>query len=511
VSRHARIPALIALVALALVACGSRVEPLPQAGGFIGGPSTGPTQPSGVTDLVPTTGPTGITSTGPGTVLPSTTASPILPNCRGGATDTGVTSKTIKLGLIASLNGPLQGQFDSAVEAVDSHFRMINEAGGICGRSIQLVVRDDSGDGATNLRVAEQLATEEKVFAFVGSHSAPDDSGIAKTSAKYKIPDIGFPLTWERAENPYSYGVPGQLQRETIGIGASGSKYLNKVNGITQMAIFWLRESEVSILNAWAFESAMKQATHNKIEICHEQPSGVLDNNYTNYVVSMKGKCDAATTAVYSTMENNANIKLAIAMSDQNFHPKVFAPTFTSYQPKFITDANGATEGAYLAMPQVPFERLEQPLSAWTPGTYELKRYVDALNRFHPSHYPPGSFGAPAWGDAALFVQAAASCGARLTRPCLLRQLDTMGPFSANGLLVPTRPSDHHIYTADLIVQVRGGKFVEIRQDDKGGPPGGPDFWDVSALINWQKYYCENKSEFHNTAEKDKLITYRPC
>src|SRR5207248_9723099 len=92
--------------------------------------------------------------------------------------DQGVTPTEIKLGLVAALTGPLPGQFDSAVEATDSFFRAINDAGGICGRKITLLIRDDNGNGQTDKDVATKLVTEDKIFAFVGSVSAPDDSGI---------------------------------------------------------------------------------------------------------------------------------------------------------------------------------------------------------------------------------------------------------------------------------------------------------------------------------------------
>ena len=508
----------ISVIAFVLVACGSRVVPLsqgliqgnglpsvgPSVGpGASGGPSTGPT-------TGPVTGPVGVPTVAPGIVNAACHAKT--------APAQGVTATSIKLGLVAALTGPLPGQFDSAVEATDSFFRAVNDAGGICGRKITLLIRDDNGNGQTDKDVATKLVTEDKIFAFVGSVSAPDDSGIAQVSKQYKVPDIGFPLSWARAENAYAYGAPGQLQRETIGLNANGSGYLNKLHGVKQVAIFWLKESEVSILEAYGFESAMEQQTGNKLKICHEQPSGVLDSNYTNYAVAMKGDCDPANgpVAVYTTMENNSNIKLAKAMRDQGFTPAVFAPTFSSYLPSFITDAGGSTEGAYIPMPQVPLERLtDTPQSQWTPGTYELQRYINALNRYHPSHHPPGSFGAPGWGEAGLFATAAAKCGDALTRACLFQQLNTMGPYSANGFIVPTTPSDHHIYTADLIVQVRNGKFVEIKPGDRSGPPGGPDFWDKSTLVNWQKYMCDNQNAknpdgtplFPNMSAKKALLT----
>ncbi|HEX9775682.1 MAG TPA: ABC transporter substrate-binding protein [Actinomycetota bacterium] len=503
--RRAGSGAFFAACALVLVACGARVPPLEQAGVVV--PTGGAVPTSGPATGLPTAGPsaTAIPTTGTGPIP----FDPVTPaNCKPGKGDVGVTDTTIKLGLIASKTGPLPGQFDSAVEAVDAYFKGLNEAGGICGRLVDLEIRDDGGNGNNNLQLAESLAREEKIFAFVGSHSAPDDSGIAKVSKRDRIPDIGFPLTWERAENPFTYGVPGIVQKNTIGVGATGSKYLNKVNDIKQIALFWLKESEVSILNAWAFEAAMMKATNNGLTVCHEQPAGVLDNNYTNYVVSMQGNCrpENGNVAVYSTMENNANIKLAKAMKGQGFKPKVFAPTFTSYLPSFIEDAEGATEGAYIAMPQIPIERLQAPESTWSEGTYELKRYLDTLYRFVPRPHPPGSFGGPAWAQAALFTEAAARCGPDLTRDCLFRKLDTMGPFSDHGFVAPNDPASHHVYTADLIVQVRDGRFTEIRPNDRSGPKLGPDFWDDSELFDWQKYYCANKGKFPNTAEKDALI-----
>lgn len=508
--RHRTVAFIVAALAV-LAACGPRVDPL-SVGDTTGGPlGPGAVNPTAAPGEQATQGPQGVATAGP--AGPGGPQGAILPNCSGGATDTGVTGSTIKLGLIATLTGAISGQFDSAVQAVDSYFRAVNDAGGICGRKIELLIRDDNGNGANNLTIAKKMVEEQKIFAFVGSTSAPDDSGIAKVSKKYRVPDIGFPLTWERAENPYAYGVPGQLQRRTIGEGASGSMYLNRVNGIKQVAIFWMKESEVSILNAWAFEAAMIKTSGGKIRICHEQPTGVLDNNFVNYVVRMQGKCDPANgpIAVYSTMENKSNIKLARDMRGQEFKPKLFAPTFASYQPSFINDAQGATEGAYIAMPQIPFERLSLPRSQWSKGTFELERYVTTLRKYYKRPAPFGSFGAPGWAMAALFVEVAKRCGAQLTRACVFKELNTMEPFSANGFVTPTRPSDHRIYTADLIVQVRNGRFTEIKPPQTSGPPGGPDFWDRSKIMNWWDYYCANKSKFPNTEEKDDLYLGEYC
>ncbi|MBI4729817.1 MAG: ABC transporter substrate-binding protein [Acidobacteria bacterium] len=502
-----RVAASVATIALVGAACGARVEPLgrgPYDPGIY--PGAGETAgqvpgPGATTGTDPGTGPTGPGgSTGPG--------QPQQPSCRGGASDTGVTASTVKIGSIITITGPLPGQFNAARDAVDSYFKMVNEQGGVCGRSFQLLIRDDGGDTGNNARVARQLLDEDHVFAFVGSHSANDD-GMASVLCDKPVPDIGFQLGWKHTVCKNTYGVPGQLQKRRTGGAAAGTTYLNEKYAVEQVAIFWLQESEVSILSAWSFEAVMLRAKPD-LKICYEQQTGVFETGFFNYVNNMKDRCDpAAKTAVYSTMENNSNIRLAKAMDSQGFKPAVFVPTSTSYLPSFISEAEGTTEGAVLEVPQLPFERCAERGGKPVPPctSPELARYVAAINRFHPSSPRPGSFGAGAWGQAALFVEAARSCGANLTRRCVLRHLDARPPFSANGLLSPARPGFHEIYRAGLLLRVQGGHFVEMpRPANHPGPPEAPDFWNMSKRFDWWDYYCANKGKFPNTAQKDKYI-----
>ncbi len=434
---------------------------------------------------MPSTGPTTGSGAAPG--LPPGLAG-TNPNCHGGATDRGVTANSIKLGLVAAKTGSFPGQFDPNVEAVDAYTKMINAAGGICHRLLQLYIRDDGGNRGNDETRALELAKEVGIFGFLGSISAPDsDGGVAKVSRDYQLPDVGFPLSYERSESKLTYGVPGQLQRNLIGVAASGSEYLNRLYGVKQIAIFW------------------------------EQESNVFDNNFGTYASRMGTQCPTSggPLAVYTTMENSNNVKLADAMLQQGVPHKVYAPTFTSYLPAFTKDERGnprrSTEGAYIAMPQIPFERCASVDDKGRPvppcAHPELDRYVRALRRFEPGFKVPGSFGAPGWGQAALFVQAVAKCGANLTRKCVLKEIDSINSFSDNGFLSPTRPADHKIYSTDLLVQVRNGRFVEIQPNNKGGPAGASDFWDVSHLFDWWDYYCHHKPDFPDRDEIDQFVT----
>ncbi|MGH2786074.1 MAG: ABC transporter substrate-binding protein, partial [Actinomycetota bacterium] len=157
--RTFRIAAFASLLTIVVAACGSRVVPLSDAqspGG--GGPIDNPTATG-----VPTTIGTGTTANPTGVpTIPGIIGPGANPNCRGGATDRGVSATTIEVGLIAAKTGPFPGQFDPTVEAVDAYLKMINAAGGICGRKFHLTIRDDQGNGTNNKTAALELANEIK-------------------------------------------------------------------------------------------------------------------------------------------------------------------------------------------------------------------------------------------------------------------------------------------------------------------------------------------------------------
>ncbi len=111
----------------------------------------------------------------------------------GGTTATG---DTIKIGLVASLNGPnLAWGKDSqagALMAVDE----INEAGGINGKKIELVVQDSNSKAEEGKTAAEKLLSEG-VIGMLGEVA----SGITLQMKEVTVPK-GIPLVAIGATNP---------------------------------------------------------------------------------------------------------------------------------------------------------------------------------------------------------------------------------------------------------------------------------------------------------------------
>lgn len=68
--------------------------------------------------------------------------------------------ETVKLGIIFPLSGGSGPQGQNTVKAVESMTAMINEAGGVLGKQIELVVRDDESTPAVGVAKANELVAE---------------------------------------------------------------------------------------------------------------------------------------------------------------------------------------------------------------------------------------------------------------------------------------------------------------------------------------------------------------
>jgi branched-chain amino acid transport system substrate-binding protein len=97
----------------------------------------------------------------------------------------GVTDKSVKIGFISALTGVAGPNYQNAAKGCEARVDAQNAKGGVNGRKIDLVTVDDKSSGA-NLAAAQDLATNQKVFAVV------DNSPFDFLSYRYLL-DKGIP------------------------------------------------------------------------------------------------------------------------------------------------------------------------------------------------------------------------------------------------------------------------------------------------------------------------------
>lgn len=103
-----------------------------------------------------------------------------------GASSPSLAQQPIRIGASMALTGKyaLQGGYGrDGYQLCQKH---VNAQGGVLGRPIEFVIRDDASDEKTAIRVYEKLITEDRVDAVLGPYSSPITDAVADVTEKHR-------------------------------------------------------------------------------------------------------------------------------------------------------------------------------------------------------------------------------------------------------------------------------------------------------------------------------------
>jgi len=97
-----------------------------------------------------------------------TAAVPVGPAVRG------VTDREIRFGMSANLSGAAKENGRQMKLGIDLAFNRVNDAGGVNGRMLKLIVADDGYEPARTVENMKQLHDKDQVFGFIGNTGTPN-------------------------------------------------------------------------------------------------------------------------------------------------------------------------------------------------------------------------------------------------------------------------------------------------------------------------------------------------
>ncbi len=110
----------------------------------------------------------------------------------------GAIAQDIKIGLVAALTGASAQSGEAITRGLAIAIDELNAKGGIMGRKVTLVRRDDESSPPKGLAAARELISNEKVAALFGGIDSPVSLAIIPVVNKEKMPFIGV---WAAATN----------------------------------------------------------------------------------------------------------------------------------------------------------------------------------------------------------------------------------------------------------------------------------------------------------------------
>lgn len=429
-----------------LTACGTRlpdsdfVQSQQQAGapGEVGpSASAGPGgTASGVGGSSANSGGTG--SGGVGGSAPGASISPGAPGPQSGpntASDVGVTPTTITIGNIASKTNPFDPRaFVGPEYGLEAFVHWTNAHGGIHGRKLVLRTCDDQGSGDQNVRCVHQLIDSDHVFALV-SNAILTYSGADYVNAK-AVPDVGSqPIDNAYNKYPHLWDIYGEdYPRDGKQIGFNGKLY----GGTEVYKYFSQRFPKVpKIAGVVEYNQTASQRFGDSIAAGLQKEGYKVVKKVVNFAlpdydsVAIDFK-NNNVQYVYDTIDRGGNIRLCKALDDNQVHLTAKVLTTQSWEQSIGSD--------YKDSPRCRNEM-------WATGNtrnYEDTKYP-GVRDFREQMSADGHGGSDDLSDWALegwaggqwFADAAASCGATLTRRCLEAFVNSGKPYDAGGLLTP--------------------------------------------------------------------------
>lgn len=130
----------------------------------------------------------------------------------GGAADApapGVTDDTVTIGTHQPLTGPAAAGYSSISAATQAYFDYVNSTGGVNGRTIEYLVKDDGYNPATTQTVVRELVQDDDVFAILNGLGTPTHTAVLEYLNQKKVPDLfvaSGSTSWNQPEKyPYTF------------------------------------------------------------------------------------------------------------------------------------------------------------------------------------------------------------------------------------------------------------------------------------------------------------------
>ena len=150
----------------------------------------------------------------------------------------GVTDTEIRIGNIMPYTGPLAA-FASIGRAEAAYFDMVNERGGINGRKIKFISRDDSSNPRTAIEHTSELVEQERVHLMFGSFGTPSNLATRTYLNERSIPQLFVASGDEEWAHPKRFPWTMGWQPTFRAEGRIYANYIQAAYPSKKIAVLW--------------------------------------------------------------------------------------------------------------------------------------------------------------------------------------------------------------------------------------------------------------------------------
>jgi len=364
----------------------------------------------------------------------------------------GVSDTEIKIGQTVPYSGPASA-FSSYGRVMTGYFKMINEAGGINGRKINLISLDNAFSPPKAIEQTRKLVEDDGVLADVGTVGTTPNVAIQKYLNGAKVPHIFVSAGGRRFADPQNFPwtvpmYPGfEMEGKTFG------QYILKHRPAARIAVLYQNDDYGK-----DFLVGLKAALGDKIKIVAEVAYEITEPTIDSQIVRLKDS-GADTLLYFSTPKFTAQGLRKV--KETGWTPLQFlaSPTNsvkTVLEPAGFENAQGIMTTQFTKQAGDP---------AWADDP-EVKEYVEFMKKWVPNDNPGDFVALSGYINVQGIVQAITKCGDDLTRENLLKQATSMKgarlKMMLPGIQLNTTPQDYAPYEALRMAKFEGASWKLI-------------------------------------------------
>ena len=335
---------------------------------------------------------------------------------------------TIKIGAIISLTGTYAGLGQPEKNALEMEVARINEAGGVNGKSIEVIYEDDATDEAKAVAAASKLIEQDKVVAIIGATGTGQTMAVRGDVQRAAIPQVsmagGTVIT--NPVDPLVFATPWS---NTIVVPFT-LDYL-KAQGITKIGL--ITDSGGFGKDGAAVMAA--EAPKAGVTIVANETFNPGDTDMTAQLTKIKNS-DAQAVVMWTAGSEAAII--AKNAKDLGIDLPIYGSHGIARQ-EFITGAGDAAENVKFAAGKILMPEL------YGEGTEGFKVATDFVDRYKAAYgEAPSTFAGHAYDALYLISEAAQRVQGDLTPAALRDEIEKTAGFIGIGGTFDMSATNHN-------------------------------------------------------------------
>ena len=354
----------------------------------------------------------------------------------------GVLAQEVLVGTHVDLSGPLAPWGAAVKNGLTLAIDEANRAGGVNGRTIRLIVKDDVYEPEQAASAVRQLVSQDRVFAILsplGTHTVTASLQEALSRGVLYL----FPLTASAEAHaplaPLKFALTPTHEMEV----QEGLRRILNARGPLKVGVLAPNDAFGRAVS----QGAADELTRRGLALGAILPFARGVDTYESIVTKLRGE---RIDVVVLGIEPEETLSLLRAARMMRWQP-TFLCTSACYAPEFATLSGGNAEGVF-AVGQVPIPYADDKrLGAW------VKRYEMRFSAV------PTVQALTAYRNARLFLSALRQAGRNPTQASVAAILETRGSWTdpeLGGLPIEFTRTDHLGGHSGLLAQVRGGRWV---------------------------------------------------